>query len=115
MYPTPKAERYGSSQNGINRHGPSARPSAGTPSLDTMASQGLLPSLPVPTTETGGSATSTESPAPSPRSLVLSPVFVELLMGLPVGWSSLLPIDPRDFALWATRWCRSRPPRRSGF
>lgn len=44
MFPTPKASQYGSSQNGIN----STRPSAGTPSLDTMAARGLLPSRPPP-------------------------------------------------------------------
>lgn len=44
MLPTPKAARYGSSQNGSN----SSRPSAGTPSLDTMAARGSLPLLPTP-------------------------------------------------------------------
>lgn len=105
MYPTPKAERYGSSQNGINRHGPHARPSAGTPSLE---SHGLLPSLPDLTTPTDGPPTFETSPAPSPRSLVLSPVFVEMLMGYPVGWSSPKPIDPRDYEAWETRFRPSR-------
>lgn len=36
-WPTPKAAQYGSSQNGINKD----RPSAGTPSLETMASRGI--------------------------------------------------------------------------
>src|SRR3990167_2462896 len=40
-YPTPSATRYGSSQNGIC----SNKPSAGTPSLDTMAASGMLPTV----------------------------------------------------------------------
>ena len=39
IYPTPSATEYGSSQNGIN----STRPSAGTPSLETMARRGSWP------------------------------------------------------------------------
>ncbi len=39
LLPTPTASTYGSSQNGIN----STRPSAGTPSLETMARKNLWP------------------------------------------------------------------------
>jgi hypothetical protein len=55
MYPTPTAESYGSSQNGVNgRGGENERPSAGTPSLEawsktwspTGAAMGDLESLP---------------------------------------------------------------------
>lgn len=39
-WPTPSATRYGSSQNGINgKGGENERPSAGTPSLDTIAAR----------------------------------------------------------------------------
>jgi hypothetical protein len=39
-WPTPSATRYGSSQNGINgKGGENERPSAGTPSLDTIAAK----------------------------------------------------------------------------
>jgi hypothetical protein len=44
-YPTPTASAYGTSQNGINK----TRPSASTPSLETMASSGLLPQVSYPT------------------------------------------------------------------
>lgn len=44
--PTPSAAEYGSSQNGVN----STRPSAGTPSLSTMARHGLFPT---PTADDG--------------------------------------------------------------
>jgi hypothetical protein len=43
-YPTPSASSYGSSQNGINgKGGEFERPSAGTPSLETMARKGMFP------------------------------------------------------------------------
>lgn len=43
-YPTPAATQYGSSQNGINGvGGDNERPSAGTPSLETMARKGMFP------------------------------------------------------------------------
>lgn len=121
LYPTPKAEPYGSSQNGINRHGPSARPSAGTPSPETMASRGDLPFLPDPQTPTDGDDASLRSPGSSPPSrernsrllsLVLNPMFVEALMGLPLGWTRTDPIDSTDYATWETRFCRHKPPTR---
>lgn len=81
MYPTPKAATYGSSQNGINgKGGEHERPSAGTPSLDTMAARGLLPSRPDPETPTDGGVS-------SPPTRVLNPRFVEMLMGWPPGWT----------------------------
>jgi hypothetical protein len=44
LLPTPAATPYGSSQNGINgKGGRFERPSAGTPSLSTMARHGTLP------------------------------------------------------------------------
>jgi len=44
IYPTPSATPYGSSQNGINGvNGVNRRPSAGTPSLETMARHGNWP------------------------------------------------------------------------
>lgn len=92
-YPTPKAVRYGSSQNGVN----SNRPSAGTPSLDTMASKGVLPSLPGQESEKSGSESSSAGPSSSqpsqePRSLTLNPSFVEWLMGFPRGFSKPIAI-----------------------
>jgi len=88
-YPTPSATEYGSSQNGINgKGGAFERPSAGTPSLSTAARNGALP---------GGKG-------------VLNPVFVELLMGWPEGWTSTqrpagawhgFPPAPRDTKGWA--------------
>lgn len=44
IFPTPSATVYGSSQNGINGvNGANRRPSAGTPSLETMARKGNWP------------------------------------------------------------------------
>ena len=64
-WPTPSATPYGSSQNGINgKGGEFERPSAGTPSLETIAKA------------EGGK---------------LSPAWVEALMGFPVGWTDGLP------------------------
>ncbi len=49
LLPTPAATEYGSSQNGINgKGGTHERPSAGTPSLGTMARKGLWPTPNVP-------------------------------------------------------------------
>ena len=76
LYPTPKATVYGSSPNGVN----SSRPSACTLSLNTMAAHGLLPSRPDLETSKAGAASSTPS-------LVLSPRFVEMLMGWAPGWT----------------------------
>lgn len=87
-YPTPSATEYGSSQNGINgKGGEFERPSAGTPSLSTAARQGALP---------GGKG-------------VLNPIFVEALMGWPLGWTGHgragawpgFPPAPRDTEGWA--------------
>lgn len=53
--PTPAATTYGSSQNGINGKGGAAeRPSACTPSLDTMARRGEWPMLPTPAASSFG-------------------------------------------------------------
>ena len=96
-FPTPTAQSYGSSQNGINgKGGANERPSAGTPSLMTLAASGSLPSLPAPETATDGSAS-------SPSSLSLSPLFVEMLMGVPLGWSSTAPLASIDSERWGTR------------
>ena len=86
-YPTPSATEYGSSQNGINgKGGEFERPSAGTPSLSTAARTGALP---------GGKG-------------VLNPIFVEALMGWPLGWTGQaragawpgFPPAPRDTEGW---------------
>lgn len=83
MYPTPAATPYGSSQNGINgKGGEFERPSAGTPSLETMAKQGLITGLPDPETAPDGKRS-------SPSILTLNPQFVEMLMGWPPGWTAL--------------------------
>ena len=56
-YPTPSATDYGSSQNGINGvGGANERPSAGTPSLTTMARRGEFPLWPTACTTDSASA-----------------------------------------------------------
>lgn len=63
FWPTPTAEQYGSSQNGINgKGGANERPSAATPSLDRM-SRSFLPDLP---TSTRGDASSPSDPTSRP-------------------------------------------------
>jgi hypothetical protein len=65
MWPTPTAEPYGSSQNGINGIGGAhERPSANTPSLDRL-SRSFLPLL---QTSTRGAACSPSAPTSRPRS-----------------------------------------------
>ena len=56
-YPTPSATDYGTSQNGINGvGGENERPSAGTPSLTTMARRGDFPLWPTACTTDAASA-----------------------------------------------------------
>ena len=56
MWPTPTAEQYGSSQNGINGVGGEfERPSAGTPSLAKLATMGMW-QTPTTSVATGGNA-----------------------------------------------------------
>jgi hypothetical protein len=66
LLPTPTAVEYGTSQNGINGKGGShERPSAGTPSLSTMARRGLIPT---PTAgDATGNSTTPRWPTPTAR------------------------------------------------
>lgn len=57
--------------------------------------------LPAPSTWTGG-------PDGLPSGLVLSPRFVEVLMGYPVGWTEQ-PIESTDCAPSETPWFRCKP------
>lgn len=95
-FPTPKAQQSGSSQNGINGLGGEfERPSANTPSLETIGrrwdqASGRPDSVP---------QTGKMSP------MVINPAFVEWLMGLPVGWTVISPV-PSDSASLGTAWFR---------
>jgi hypothetical protein len=104
--PTPTASDYGSSQNGINgRGGVNERPSAGTESLSSRARAGRLRRRqPTPVardhkgtgrrgqlpTETellaDYSARSPQPDEPTGMAGLLSPSFVEWMMGFPSGW-----------------------------
>lgn len=84
-FPTPSASDYGSSQNGIC----AGKPSGGPESLSTRARNGSLP---------GGGKGS------------LNPIFVEALMGWPLGWTDAeegagefvqFPPGPKDAEGWA--------------
>ncbi len=69
-----------------------------TPTLADQVDQsafGSLPSLPDQTTPTGGRATSANT-------RVLNPLFVEALMGWPIGWSACDSLEMVS--------CPSRPP-----
>jgi hypothetical protein len=101
MWPTPTAEPYGSSQNGINGlGGENERPSAATPSLERM-SHSFLPLL---VTSPDGDASSVSDPT-SRRHSKLNPQFVECLMGWPIGWTGSAPA--------ATAWCHWQQRMRS--
>lgn len=84
LFPTPTAATYGSSQNGINgKGGANERPSANTPSLDTLARSGSLPCL-------GTSMPGARTCACGRRlSRVLNPAFVAALMGFPSDWCAI--------------------------
>ena len=106
LWPTPTAEPYGSSQNGINGiGGANERPSANTPSLERL-SRSFLPAL---MHETNGDDSSSStptlhqpsfwatsvsvgvpSPPPTTGKAKLNPQFVEWLMGLPLGYTDLI-------------------------
>jgi hypothetical protein len=59
-------------------------------------------SLPDETTVKDGDAGSTSTRGPSQRS-VLNPRFVEALMTLPDGWTSMRPLAPTVYARWGIR------------
>jgi hypothetical protein len=95
-WPTPTAEPYGSSQNGINGIGGThERPSANTPSLDRLARSFPQP-LP---TETPGKPSSETLQNSRPR---LNPRFVGWLMSFPPGWTSCGP-TAMQWSLWQQR------------
>jgi hypothetical protein len=84
LYPTPTATPYGSSQNGINGiGGEKQRPSAATPSLETVAKK------------QGGQ---------------LNASWVENLMGFPPGWTDFPP-DPAKRKKHGKRRASSRRKR----
>ena len=102
-WPTPTAEPYGSSQNGINGiGGANERPSANTPSLERM-SRSFLPHL--ATSTPGNDCSPSDSTSRRPSTAKLNPLFVEWLMGLPVAWT--------DSAPAATPWSHYRQRMRS--
>lgn len=69
LYPTPSAADYGSSQNGSNAD----RPSAGTPSLSTMARMGLYPTPTARDGDGGPADPERRQGAPSLRDAMLWP------------------------------------------
>lgn len=79
LYPTPTASRYGSTNNGNPGDEREKYATAGTPSLDTIA-----------TREWGGA---------------LNPTWVEALMGAPAGWTA----GPHAAASLSTRGSRRAP------
>lgn len=96
-WPTPTAEQYGSSQNGINgKGGENERPSAGTPSLDRQARDVSLYSHPDGTNTSVGHRCSQECRR-------LNPLFVEWLMGWPIGWTDCASQETA-FIQWRQQW-----------
>ncbi len=93
LYPTPAAVDYGTSQGGIKQ----GIPSGHTPSLSKWAR-----SRRAPTTGKRGSRSSKDIPASrQPSTLRLNPTFVEWLMGFPLGWSGLAPLESTSYERWA--------------
>ena len=90
---TPISRDYRSVEASPETHAKNSRPLSEQAGLVT--SSGQLSHL-TPTTETVGASI-------SPGSRVLNPSFVEVLMGLPIGWTVLPP--------WATEWFLARPER----
>jgi hypothetical protein len=95
MYPTPAAVDYGTSQGGIKQ----VIPSGHTPSLSKWAR-----SRRAPTSESSGQRSSSDTPASRQQSIRrLNPTFVEWLMGFPLGWVSLAPLESTSYERWATQ------------
>lgn len=91
LFPTP------TTQDAENNGGP-AQARRKTPPLNTYANSESMSSLPDPESVSNGSTTSSETP-------VLSPRFVEALMGFPGDWTGL--------GDWEIAWSRSREPEPS--
>ena len=109
LWPTPTATPYGSGQNGNPRDGRDAYKHPKTPSLDTLARNWPTPTVSDainsrragymirgnPGTTLNDAADfhhgeETRTPGePGKSKLVLSPAFVEALMGFPQGWTAL--------------------------
>jgi hypothetical protein len=101
MWPTPTAEPYGSSQNGINGIGGAhERPSANTPSLEECSHS--FPLLRATSPDGDGSSASTQTSHQRLLKPRLNPRFVEWLMGLPPGWTDSAPVGTA-FVHWQQR------------
>lgn len=92
-WPTPSARDWKSGQASQETHDRNSRP------LNEVACQrGPL----LLTTEPGGN----ESSPPPPGSLQLNPLFVEWLMGWPLGWTDFAPVGTASY--------QHKPPTRGG-
>ena len=80
LLPTPTASRYGSRNNGQRGDGTTYK-TAGSLSLRAMAYRGLWP--------TG-----------EPPRGKLNPPWVEWLMGWPIGWTDLEPLETGRYREW---------------
>jgi hypothetical protein len=115
MYPSPSAVSYGTNQGGAaGRTGPVR------PSLQTMARKGLWstpravdgPHLPASMTETirqrivNGKATLGETTM-AVAGGQLNPMWVEWLMGFPLGHTDLKPLAMDKYRLWLQQHGRS--------
>ena len=83
MWPTPTGTPYGTGNNYKVNEG---QPAAHRPSLATMAKTGMWP------TQAGGQ---------------LNPMWVEWLMGFPVGWTDLNPLAMELYQQWSHGFARS--------
>jgi hypothetical protein len=74
---------------------------------------GFLPGHPDPTTEAAGLPSSLGGRILRPQ---LSALFVEWLMGMPLGWTCVCAVVPTDFVAWATRpFPLKRKPRYASY
>lgn len=87
QWPTPTANRYGTTNNGSPHDGRTAYATAGTPSLDTLIMRESIRA------DSGGR--------------VLNPDWVETLMGYPIGWTDVGPLDAPKSSTRGSRRARS--------
>jgi len=106
LLPTLTATSYGSTNNGSPHDGRAEYATKGTPSLETMARSGLLPTL-VARDSKGIGPTHSKGGQDLPQVLGghLSPEFCEWLMGFPLGWTKV----DRASQPSATRSSRNKP------
>jgi len=112
LLPTPTASQYGTTNNGIRPRTGQPYATKGKMSLSSMAAKGHWPDLLATPTEAGNQLTPDMQKWRGCRAWVshppevntvggpLSPYWVEWLMGWPIGWTDLNPLETDKFQSW---------------